>query len=63
MKNTKELAKLGITELSLMMANNNSIRKLLIPIIDNKIRKINTNVDEHTFPAEKYAHYLSLIHI
>ena len=47
MKNTKELAKLGITELSLMMANNNSIRKLLIPIIDNKIRKINTNVDEH----------------
>lgn len=33
--NTKELAKLGISELSLMMINNSSVRKLAIPIIDN----------------------------
>jgi len=57
MKNTKELAKLGITELSLMIANNSSIRKLVIPVIDNKIRKISADVDEHTLSAEKYAQY------
>ncbi|MCK4688901.1 MAG: radical SAM protein, partial [Candidatus Marinimicrobia bacterium] len=60
MKNTKELAKLGIAELSLKMVNNSSIRKLAIPIIDNKIRKLNTNDDDTSLPAEKYAHYCFL---
>lgn len=55
--NTKDLAKLGITELCMMMINNSSVRKMAIPIIDNKIRKANTYDDETTFSAEKYAHY------
>lgn len=57
MKNPKELSKLGIIELFLMMINNSSIRKLAIPVIDNKIRKSNANDDEITLPAEKYARY------
>jgi len=63
MKNPKELSKLGIIELSLMMINNSSIRKLAIPIIDNKIRKLSTNDDDTTLPAEKYAIYCFLRNI
>ncbi|HCK99266.1 MAG TPA: radical SAM protein [Candidatus Marinimicrobia bacterium] len=57
MKSPKELSKLGITELSLMMINSRSIRKLAIPVIDNKIRKLGANDDGMTLPAEKYARY------
>lgn len=57
MKNPKELLKLGIIELAMMMVNNSTVRKLTIPIIDNKIRKLTSSEDDTAFPLEQYAHY------
>ncbi len=57
MKSPKELTKQGIIELLTKLVNNNSIRKVAIPMIDNKVRKFLDKESDTNFPAEKYAHY------
>jgi MoaA/NifB/PqqE/SkfB family radical SAM enzyme len=57
MEPLKELEKKGIIELAMLMVNNMPTRKLAIPIIDYKIRKLNNYEDPKVFKVEQDAHY------